>query len=318
MESPMTQLQITRFGGVEVLQLTHPVLPAPAADEVLLEVIYAAVNPVDAKTRAGLGWAAAQHKDHLPWTPGFDVCGLIQAVGSSVTGLAVGQRVCGMVFRGGAYASHLLAPADDLLPVPDTMLSEQAAALPLAGLTAWQGLFEHGQLQAGETVLISAAAGGVGHIAVQLAKQAGATVIASASVSNHAFLLGLGADRVVDYHDSAAMAALHGQVDLVFDLVGFDSGLSALARLKAGGRQVTVPTVTAPQIKEAAAAQGKTAQGMMVHPDRAALAALLEKCAAGDLRVHVSQIYPLHDGAHAHSAIESGRTRGKLLLDPQC
>lgn len=313
----MTQLQITCFGGVEVLQLAHPALPAPAVDEVLLDVIYAAVNPVDAKTRAGLGWAAAQHKDHLPWTPGFDVCGLVQAVGSDITDFAVGQRVCGMVFRGGAYASHLLALACDLLPVPDALSSEQAAALPLAGLTAWQGLFEHGQLQAGETVLISAAAGGVGHIAVQLAKQAGAKVIASASVSNHTFLLELGADEVVDYHDSAAMAAFHGQVDLVFDLVGFDSGLAALAFLKAGGRQVTVPTVTAPQIKEAAVTQGKTALGMMVHPNRVALDSLLEKCAAGDLQVHVSKTYPLSEGAHAHSAIESGRTRGKLLLDPR-
>ena len=105
--------------------------------------------------------------------------------------------------------------------------------------------------------------------------------------------------------------------DLVFDLVGFDSGLSALALLKAGGRQVTVPTVTAPQIKEAAAAQGKTALGMMVHPDRTALATLLEKCAAGDLQVHISTIYPLSEGANAHLAIESGRTRGKLLLNPR-
>jgi NADPH2:quinone reductase len=225
-----------------------------------------------------------------------------------------------MVFRGGAYASHLLAVADDLLPVPEVISSEQAAALPLAGLTAWQGLFEHGQLQAGETVLISAAAGGVGHIAVQLAKQAGATVIASASASNHAFLLELGTDQVVDYHDSDAMDAmdaLKGQLDMVFDLVGFDSGLSALALLKAGGRQVTVPTVTAPQIKEAAAVQGKTALGMMVHPDRVALATLLAKCAAGDLQVHISNVYPLSEGANAHLAIESGRIRGKLLLNPR-
>ena len=143
--------------------------------------------------------------------------GWCEAVGSAVTDFAVGQRVCGMVFRGGAYASHLLAVADDLLPVPEVISSEQTAALPLAGLTAWQGLFEHGQLQAGETVLISAAAGWChGHIAVQLAKQAGAKVIASASASNHAFLLELGADQVVDYHDSDAMAALKGQLDLVF------------------------------------------------------------------------------------------------------
>lgn len=313
----MAQLQITRFGGVEVLQLAAQEITAPAAGDVLLKVLYAAVNPVDAKTRAGLGWAAQQHKDDLPWTPGFDVCGVVQAVGSAECDLTVGQRVCGMVFRGGAYASHLLALAEDLLPVPENISHAQAAALPLAGLTAWQGLFEHGKLQAGETVLISAAAGGVGHLAVQLAKQAGATVIASASATNHEFLLNLGADSVVDYHDAEAMATLTGQLDLVFDLVGFDSGLAALTLLKTGGRQVTVPTVTAPQIKAAATAQSKTAVGMMVHADHHALAALLEKCAAGKLQVHVSKIYPLNDGAKAHLAIESGRTRGKLLLDPR-
>jgi NADPH:quinone reductase len=312
----MTQLQITRFGGPDVLQLAESDVHSPAADEVLLNVLFAGVNPVDAKTRAGLGWAAQQHKDELPWTPGFDVCGTVKATGSAVSAFAVGQRVCGMVFGGGAYASQTLALADDLLPVPQQISHAQAAALPLAGLTAWQGLFEHAQLQASELVLISAAAGGVGHLAVQLAKQAGARVVACASESNHAFLLQLGADDVVDYHDADAMAALAGQMDVVFDLVGFDSGLAALALLKAGGRQVTVPTVTAPQIKEAATAQGKTAMGMMVHPDRSALQALLEKCADGKLQVHVSQIFPLKEGAKAHQAIESGRTRGKLLLDP--
>jgi NADPH2:quinone reductase len=312
----MTQLQITRFGEPDVLQLAESDVHSPAADEVLLDVLFAGVNPVDAKTRAGLGWAAQQHKDELPWTPGFDVCGTVKEIGSAVSAFAVGQRVCGMVFRGGAYASQTLALADDLLPVPQQISHAQAAALPLAGLTAWQGLFEHAQLQAGESVLISAAAGGVGHFAVQLAKQAGARVVACASETNHTFLLQLGADDVVDYLDADAMAALVGQFDVVFDLVGFDSGLAALALLKTGGRQVTVPTVTAPQIKEAAAAQGKTAMGMMVHPDRNALQALLQKCADGKLQVHVSRIFPLKDGAKAHQAIESGRTRGKLLLDP--
>ena len=312
----MAQLQITRFGGVDVLQLTEKELPAPAADQVLLEVLLASVNPIDAKTRAGLGWAAQKFKDALPWTPGFDVCGVVREVGSDVTTFSVGQRVCGMTSGGGAYASAMLAPAAELLPVPKNITHAQAAALPLAGLTARQGLFEFGQLQAGETVLISAAAGGVGHIAVQLAKQAGATVIAAASEANHDFLLKLGADKVVDYHDAEAMAALTGQIDFVFDLVGFDSGLTALSLLKAGGRQVTVPTIAVPAIKAVAETQGKTVSGMLVHQDPDGLAALLALCSAGKLQVHVSKIYPLAEGAKAHQAIESGRTRGKLLLDP--
>lgn len=312
----MAQLQITRFGGVDVLQLTEKELPAPAADQVLLEVLLASVNPIDAKTRAGLGWAAQKFKDALPWTPGFDVCGVVREVGSDVTTFSVGQRVCGMTSGGGAYASAMLAPAAELLPVPKNITHAQAAALPLAGLTARQGLFEFGQLQAGETVLISAAAGGVGHIAVQLAKQAGATVVATASEANHDFLLKLGADKVVDYHDAEAMAALTGQIDFVFDLVGFDSGLTALSLLKAGGRQVTVPTIAVPAIKAVAETQGKTVSGMLVHQDPDGLAALLALCSAGKLQVHVSKIYPLAEGAKAHQAIESGRTRGKLLLDP--
>ena len=313
----MAQLQITRFGGVDVLQLTEKELPAPAADQVLLDVLFASVNPIDAKTRAGLGWAAQKFKDALPWTPGFDVCGVVRAVGSAVSEFSVGQRVCGMTSGGGAYASAMLAPAAELLPVPKNITHAQAAALPLAGLTARQGLFEFGQLQAGETVLISAAAGGVGHIAVQLAKQAGATVIATASETNHDFLLTLGADKVVDYHDTDAMAVLTGQIDLVFDLVGFDSGLTALSLLNAGGRQVTVPTIAVPAIKAVADTQGKTVSGMLVHQDPDGLAALLALCAASKLQVHVNRIYPLAEGAKAHQAIESGRTRGKLLLDPR-
>lgn len=136
-------------------------------------------------------------------------------------------------------------------------------------------------------------------------------MIATASEANHDFLLTLGADKVVDYHDEAAMFALAGQIDLVFDLVGFDSGLAALALLKAGGRQVTVPTVAVPAIKEVAETQGKNVTG------KQSLAKLLALCAAGKLQVHVSRIYPLADGAKAHQAIESGRTRGKLLLDPR-
>lgn len=313
----MAQLQITQFGGIDVLQLAPISTLTPAADAVALQVHYASVNPVDAKTRAGLGWAAQKFKDTLPWTPGFDLMGVVTAVGAEVGAFSVGQRVCGMSFQGGAYASAATAAAVDLCGVPNAISDQEAAALPLAGLTAYQGLFEHGQLKAGETVLISAAAGGVGHLAVQLAKNAGAKVIATASKSNHDFILQCGADVVIDYHDEAAMTAYFAQADLVFDLVGFESGKQALNFLKVGGRSVTVPTVTAPQIKEAAEAQGKTALGMLVHSDPQGLQTLVDLCAAQKIKVHVSQIFPLHQGAAAHAAIETGRTRGKLLFDTQ-
>lgn len=312
----MAQLRITRFGGTDVLEIAEIHLSEPVGDEVILDVLYASVNPVDTKTRAGLGWAAQAHKDELPWTPGFDVCGVVQALGPDVKDLEVGQRVCGMVMQGGAYASQMKASSALLVPVPKKMTHAQAAALPVAGLTAWQALIEHAELKSGETVVIFAAAGGVGHLAVQIAGSLGAHVIALASEENHDFLRKLGAETVLDYHDPHALDPWRNQVDVVLDLVGGQTGLNALYLLKADGRQVTVPTVAAEQIKTAAATISRRALGMLVHPEVEQLKQLLDLAAQGKLQVHVSRVYPLHEGAKAHQAIENGHTRGKLLLDP--
>lgn len=312
----MTQLQITAFGAPNVLQLREGPSLVPGPDQLLLAVEYAGVNPIDAKTRAGLGWAAEQNRDKLPWTPGYDMAGRVLALGEAVSGWAVGDRVCGMLgfpLAGGAYASQALARAEELVRIPPSLDDACAAGLPLAGLTAWQALFEHGRLQAGETVLISAAAGGVGHLAVQLAKQAGARVLACASSCNHAFLLALGADDVVDYHGNG-LESLAGQPDLVLDLVGGDSGLQALSLVKAGGRLVTVPTLTAAAIEARGASLGVQVVRMLVHADQGQLARLVAACEHGTLRVEVSQVFPLSQGADAHMAIETGHTRGKLVL----
>ncbi|WP_323938581.1 NADP-dependent oxidoreductase [Aeromonas hydrophila] len=314
----MTQLQITAFGDPSVLRLNPSLDKVPADGEVRVCICFAGVNPIDAKTRAGLGWAAAQNKDKLPWTPGYDVAGVVEKVGPGVTALAEGDRVCGMVgfpLAAGGYGESVVAREEELVRLEDIGL-RQGAALPLAGLTAWQGLFEHGALKAGQRVLILAGAGGVGHLAVQFASAYGAEVVATASRDNHSFLHGLGASRMVDYHDTdwVAQVVAGGQVDLVLDLVGGESGKAALACVKPGGRLVTVPTITAQQIKDAAAGSTIEVLGMLVHPDRQQLSQMLTLLHQGEVQVTVAGEYALAEGALAHQAIEQGHVRGKLLL----
>ena len=311
----MTQLQITAFGDPSVLRLNPSLDKVPAEGEVRVRICFAGVNPIDAKTRAGLGWAAAQNKDKLPWTPGYDVSGVVEKVGPNVTTLVEGDKVCGMVgfpLTAGGYAESVVVREDELVRLDGVSL-KQGAALPLAGLTAWQGLFEHGALKGGQRVLILAGAGGVGHLAVQFASAYGAEVVATASRDNHSFLHGLGASQMVDYHDADWVAQV-GQVDLVLDLMGGESGMAALACVKPGGRLVTVPTITAQQIKEAGAEAGIEVLGMLVHPDQKQLTQVLMLLRQGDVHITLSGEFPLAEGALAHGAIEGGHVRGKLLL----
>ena len=311
----MTQLQITAFGDPSVLRLNPSLDKVPAEGEVRVRICFAGGNPIDAKTRAGLGWAAAQNKDKLPWTPGYDVSGVVEKVGPNVTTLVEGDKVCGMVgfpLTAGGYAESVVVREDELVRLDGVSL-KQGAALPLAGLTAWQGLFEHGALKGGQRVLILAGAGGVGHLAVQFASAYGAEVVVTASRDNHSFLHGLGASQMVDYHDADWVAQV-GQVDLVLDLMGGESGKAALACVKPGGRLVTVPTITAQQIKEAGAEAGIEVLGMLVHPDQKQLTQVLMLLRQGDVHITLSGEFPLAEGALAHGAIEGGHVRGKLLL----
>lgn len=314
----MTQLQITAFGAPSVLRLNPSQDKVPAEGEVRVRICFAGINPIDAKTRAGLGWAAAQNKERLPWTPGYDVAGVVEKVGPGVDSLAEGDRVCGMVgfpLTAGGYGESVVAREEELVKL-EALALRQGAALPLAGLTAWQGLFEHGALKAGQRVLILAGAGGVGHLAVQFASAYGAEVVATASGDNHSFLHALGASKMVDYHhaDWAAQVVADGLVDLVLDLVGGESGQAALACVKPGGRLVTVPTITAQQIKDAAAGSAIEVLGMLVHPDRQQLSQMLILLRQGEVQITVSGEFPLAEGALAHQAIEQGHVRGKLLL----
>ena len=229
-------LAITEFGAPELLTPVNLAIPSPSEEQVLIQVKAAGVNPIDAKTRAGLGWAAEHNRDKLPWVPGYDVAGVVVANGTNESKFDVGDRVAGMIgfpTEGGGYSQYVVADAGRLSTVPPSVPMVDAAAVPLAGLTAWQAL-EHVKLVRDEKVLILAGAGGVGHLAVQLAVRAGAQVYATASPGNHEFLRQLDA-KPIDYHQ-IHWATAQGEFDVLIDLVGGDTGIEALASLKTGGR----------------------------------------------------------------------------------
>lgn len=307
----------SRFGGPEVLELCDVELPEPGPGQVRLRVAGAGVNPIDYKTRAGLGFAAQALGSTFHFTPGYDVAGMVDATGAGVTEPALGDAVFGMVnfpLLAGAYAEFVVLAAADVVPAPARLPLAHAAGLPLAGLTAWQALFDVGQLQAGERVLVLAGAGGVGHLATQLASWKGATVSATASAANRDFLLQRGVDQPLDYSEPSWQQA--GPWDLILDLMGGSVGVMALSLLAPGGRLVTVPTNTAAQLQQAGAEQGCTVLPMRVNPDAGQLRQLATLVDAGILKLHVSATFPLRDAAAAHRQIESGRTRGKIILVP--
>lgn len=308
------QLAITRFGEPAVLAMQTQTLPALADDQVLVKVAYAGVNPIDAKTRVGLGWAAAQNKDNLPWVPGYDIAGEVVACGQAVGRWSVGDRVSGFIgfpLQGGGYSEYVVVSADLLSPVPASTSLRQAAALPLAGQTAWQAL-DKAAVGVGDQVLVLAGAGGVGHLAIQLAVARGAKVFASCSAGNADFVRQLGA-TALDYRQGPLDAQLK-DADVLIDLMGGEVGIGALACLKAGGRVVTVPTLSAEQVCEQARQHGLQAEGMLVSPSVAQNDAMMAMLAAGSLSLHIDVTYPLADGAKAHQAIEGGHTRGKIVL----
>lgn len=313
----MRCIRYTRFGGPEVLELHEAPLPQPGAGQVRLKVAGCGLNPIDYKTRSGLGWAAQALGSDFSFVPGYDVAGAVDAVGEGVAGVQVGDALCGLVnapLPGGGYAEYCVAPLQDLVPAPSVLSLAHAAGLPLAGLTAWQALFDAGRLQPGERVLVLAGAGGVGHLATQLARWKGARVSATASAANRDFLLQHGVDQPLDYAQPGWEQA--GPWDLVLDLVGGAAGLQALDGLAPGGRLVTVPTNTAAQIAGRGGELGKTVLGVLVRPQREALLQLVALVLMGQLQLHVSTTFPLEQAAAGHRQLESGRTRGKLVLVP--
>lgn len=308
----MQAVRIHEFGGLDSLRVEDAPTPEPGEGEVLVRVRAAGINPVDWKTCAGEA-IATRLKDSFPFIPGWDVSGVVEAVGTGVSDFRPGDAVCGMVrwpLGGGGYAEYVAAPGEDLVPRPGTMDDAQAAGLPLAALTAWQALFDAADLQAGQTVLIHAAAGGVGHLAVQLAKWKGAHVTGTASARNEPFLRELGIDRVIDYNRTR-FEDVARDVDVVLDGVGGEIQERSWSVLKAGGM---LASIRGRPDAEQAAARGVRAQYISVRADATELRAIADLAARGLLNVHVDDTFPLKEVRKAHEKSKTGHTRGKVVL----
>ncbi|MGW0039322.1 NADP-dependent oxidoreductase [Gordonia sp. NPDC003376] len=312
-----TRIVQRAFGGPDVLEPVDR--PAPTAadlgpDDVLVAVAAAGVNPIDAMTRQGGGMAAAGIIT-VPFTPGWDLAGTVDAVGADVTGLAPGQRVLGLAgfpHEGGAYAQHAIVAAADLVPTPANLTDEQAGALPMAAMTAWQALTDTAEVKPGSRVLVSGAGGGVGHLAVQIARHLGAHVIAIAGTGKHDWLRGLGADETVDYRDADAVAALDGTVDVALSLAA-GSREAAVRAVRPGGVIIALGGGAA-ELEPLADAAGVRLAATHVHTQREWIEKVVDLAAQGVLMPTVSQVFGLAHAADAHRALEGGHNTGKMVL----
>ncbi len=312
----MRAIAIDDFGGPERMQLRELPDPKVGPDFVRIRVQAAGVNPVDAKVRQGRLEGAFPH--HFPLIGGWDAAGVVDAVGPAVVGLGPGDEVYAYCrkteIQWGTYAELVSIPAAAVARRPGSIGVVGAGGIPLAGLTAWQALNEGAELQPGQTVLISAAAGGVGHFAVQLARERGARVVGTASEANHEFVRSLGADAVVDYRLPGFEDALHEAApdgyDAALDVVGGDGLAAARAVLRPGGRLVSIVD---PQ--PAAGRDDLHGHYIFVRPSATELDELALLVDEERLRVEVARILPLAEAAEAHREIEAGHVRGKLVLE---
>jgi NADPH:quinone reductase-like Zn-dependent oxidoreductase len=302
----MKAVRIDEYGDERVLQVVEVPTPEPAPDEVLIQVHAAGVNPMDWKIRDGAG---VRFGLQLPIFLGGEIAGVVAKVGADITALRVGDAVYGTVKAGG-YADYALAKLEEVALKPAALDFAQAAAIPLAALTAWQALFDLAQLQAGQRVFITAAAGNVGALAVQLAKAKGAIVTGLASGPNEAFVRGLGVDAFVDYTTQTFEDVVSEQ-DVVFDVVGGDTCARAFRCLKKGGTLVTAVAFPTP---EQAAEHEVKAVRVFCQPNRAELAEISQLVDAHQLTAHVAHVFPLAQVRAAQQLSKEGRTRGKIVL----
>lgn len=307
----MMAARVHAFGGPDVIRYERVPRPAPGPGEVLVRVAAAGFNPSDVGFRAGLMRDIVQMD--LPFTLGSEAAGTVVQAGPGVERFAVGDRVVGRLDEGGAAAEHLIAPAHRLVRAPSTLPLAHAAAIPVAGLTAWQGLFEHSRIEPGTRILVNGAGGGVGMFAVQLARRAGACVIATAGPRSSDRVRGYGAEQLIDYTRVPPHQALDHPVDLVFNLVPVPpEAAEALCRaLRPGGSvvSITIPVKPPP-------GSGVTATHFVARNDPAQLAELVTLIDDGTVRVDVTATRPLAELPAVHRDAEAGRTSGKTILVP--
>jgi NADPH:quinone reductase-like Zn-dependent oxidoreductase len=295
----MRAVVIHETGDPDVLRYEETDRPEPGDGEVLIRVHAASVNPADWKNRRGSG--------PLPRVLGIDMSGTVET--SRAAGFAEGDQVFGISASGG-YAEYSTASAAAIARKPEGVSHEQAAAIPVAGLTAGQALFDRGGLDSGQTALVAGAAGGVGHFAVQFAKVTGARAIGTGSTRNRDFVLGLGADQYVDYTQQEVGEAVSG-ADVALDTVGGEVTASLLPAVRDGGMLVTI--ASAPP-EEAARERGVRAELLVNSPSPEQLARIAELVRSGDVRVEIAEAMPLADVKRAHELSEGGHVRGKLVL----
>ena len=308
----------TEFGGIDKLQVGSLPLPALAEGEVLLRVQAAGLNPIDHVVREGQFQAVLPAA--FPTVAGFDVAGVVEQLGPGVSRLAVGDEVYSMVYRPtvqhGTFARHVIVPECYLALRPQKLSWEAAGALPMAGITAYQAVIKAGQLQAGETVLMLGASGGVGSMAIQLARHAGATVIAVASARNADFMKSLGADFAVDYAAGPIAEAVRkvapDGVEVLFDAAGGDTLAHSVAALKPDGRLVSL-LADADGLPLPA---GVTFTHLIAQASVPDLDRLRELAEAGHLRVPIARTFPLADIRPAFEQMESRHTTGKIVIIP--
>lgn len=310
----MRTIQLKQAGGVENLVYTEVSKPAIQDHEVLVQVKAISINPVDVKTRAGFGmWG--RMKDISPLVLGWDIAGVVAEAGANSDWKA-GDKVFGMVNfpgHGQAYSEYVVAPSDQLARVPENISYEEAAAATLAALTAWQAITHTMQLKAGQRILVHAAAGGVGHFAVQIAKQLGAFVIATSSEKNRDFILELGADQHIDYTSEIFETAIE-PVDFVLDTVGGEILKRSLDVLKKGGQVISIPTGIPAEIAQLAEDKGVHAQFILVASNGHDMQQIAELLSKGIIRAKVATVFPFEAMQEAHLSVESGRTVGKVIV----
>ncbi|WP_344251622.1 NADP-dependent oxidoreductase, partial [Brevibacterium sanguinis] len=299
------------LGGPEVLEVVDLPRPQPRTNEVLVRVRAAGLNPTDWKHRA-----AGRFLGQPPFVLGWDVSGVVEAVGVGVARFAVGDEVFGMLsypYGHGSHAEYVAAPARVFAKKPAGVDHVEAAALPLVSLTAWQMLIDYAQLTPGQRVLIHAAAGGVGHVAVQIAKAHGAHVIGTASGKKHDLLRRLGADEMIDYR-TEDFTETATDIDVVLDTLGGDTAMRSLRTLTPGGIAVSTVPVGPDDFTTEATRLGVRALRMLVDSSHADLTAIAGLVDAGRLRPEIAATFPLEEIAAAHRLGETGRTTGKIVI----
>jgi NADPH:quinone reductase-like Zn-dependent oxidoreductase len=303
----MQAILVHNYGGPEQLKLEEVQRPDPQAGEVLIHVHAAGVNPVDWKIRQGF------MKDfrpmQFPYIPGVDLAGVVEEVGPGVTAFQKGQAVFGQSAKG-AYAEYAAASVETLALKLKTLNFDEAAAIPVGATTAWQGLFDQGELQAGQRVLIQGASGGVGSFAVQFARWKGAHVIGTTSTANVDFVRSLGAETVVDYTSTPVEQVVH-DVDLVLDTVGAHTLESSVQAVKRGG---TLVTIAGQPPEEKVKERGVHVALFSSRVSSKLLQTFAQLIDEGQVKVPIGRVFPLRDARQAHELSESGHGRGRIVL----